>query len=172
MTTSREMVLIGGVVKLLRDRNSWAGETHVQKAAFVAKQMKHVPFESEFVLYKHGPFSFEMSTSLVHMRTRNLLKTLQNPGFGPTLEVNEALWRALDRSAGDYFEQFEDDVSDVCDLLATKNVASLERFATAVYLNSTMPNTSVEERASKLVELKPHIPSDLARAAFDEVALL
>ncbi|MEQ1901411.1 MAG: hypothetical protein ABL866_11830 [Devosia sp.] len=170
MTKSREMVLIGGTVKLLRERHSWAGETHIQKTAFVSKVLKGVPFESEFVLYKHGPFSFEMSTSLVHMRTRGLLSISQNPGYGPSFDVNEPLWKALDRTASQYFEQYEADLAAVCDVLATKNVAWLERVATATYLNSLRPNASVEERTNELVQLKPHIPYALARDAFDEVA--
>lgn len=172
MTTSREIILVGGVVKLLRDRRSWAGETHIQKTAFVAKILKAVPFESEFVLYKHGPFSFDMSTSLVHMRTRGLLSTTPNPGYGPTFDVNEGLWHALDSSADNYFERYEADVASVCDVLASRNVASLERIATAVYLIQSMPDSTDEDRANELTKVKPHIHIELARVAFEEVALI
>lgn len=169
MTTSREMVLIGGTVKLLREGLSWAGETHIQKTAYVAKTLKRVPFESEFVLYKHGPFSFEMSTSLVHMRTRGLLSISQNPGYGPSFDVAEPLWKALDRSASNYFEKYEADIASISAVFASKNVAWLERVATAVYLNSLRPTSSVEDRAAELVQLKPHIPYALAMDAFTQV---
>jgi uncharacterized protein YwgA len=166
------MVLIGGVVRSLRQRNSWAGETHIQKAAYIAKEIRGVPFESEFVLYKHGPYSFDLNKSVVHMRGRGILSTIQNPGFGPTMEVNEPLWVALDNAIGHYFSQFEAGINSVCDVLATKNVGELERLATAVFLNKSLGDTSIEEKADEMVRIKPHIPPDLARRAFDEVRAL
>jgi uncharacterized protein YwgA len=172
MTTSKEMVLIGGVVKALRERGSWTGETHVQKASFVAKQLRHIPFASEFVLYKHGPFSFELSQSLVHMRARSVLKTIPNPGYGPTFELNESLWKTLRSATGNFFSDYEDGIGEICDALATKNVAELERVATAVFLDAEMPGRPVEQRAEELVRIKPHITPELARIAFDEAAQL
>jgi len=172
MTTTREMVLVGGVAAALRERGSWTGETHVQKAAFVAKVLKHVPFESEFVLYKHGPFSFDLNKSLVHMRARGILSLTQNPGYGPSFEVNRPLWNALNQAAGNVFRQYSEGIDVICDTLATKNVAELERIATAIFLSVSHSDWSREELAEELVRVKPHIPPELARHAFDEAAQL
>lgn len=171
MTTTREMVLIGGVVKALRDRHSWTGETHVQKATFIAKVVRRVPFESEFVLYKHGPFSFDLSKSIVHMRGRGLLVTDVNPGYGPSFSVKETLWRALDRTASNIFAQYEASISRICEILAPKNVSELERIATAIYVSELLPNSSKEEKINELVRLKPHILPDAASKAFEEASL-
>lgn len=171
MTTTKEMVLIGGVVKALRDRDSWTGETHVQKATFIAKVVKHVPFESEFVLYKHGPFSFDLSKSIVHMRSRGLLVTEINPGYGPSFSIKETLWRALDRTASNVFAQYEASISRICEVLAPKNVSELERIATAIYVSELLPNSSKKEKINELVRLKPHILPDLAKRAFEEANL-
>lgn len=172
MTKSREMSLIGGVVKLLREEHSWTGETHIQKTAYIAKMLRDVPFESEFVLYKHGPFSFDMSKSLVHMRSRSLLSISPNPGYGPTFEVNLPLWAAVERSTGGYFAQFEGALREVCSFLGNRNVGALERLATAVFLNAEHPNASVDEKAEKMISLKPHILRALAISAFEEVTLI
>ncbi|MER9455743.1 hypothetical protein [Mesorhizobium sp. M0478] len=171
MTTTKEMVLIGGVVKALRDRGSWTGETHVQKATFIAKVAKHVPFESEFVLYKHGPFSFDLSKSIVHMRSRGLLVTEVNPGYGPSFNIKEILWRALDRTASNIFAQYEVSILQICEILAPKSVSELERIATAIYVSELLPNSSKEEKIKELVRLKPHILPDLASRAFEEAGL-
>lgn len=134
--------------------------------------MKNVPFESEFVLYKHGPFSFDLSKSIVHMRGRGLLLTEVNPGYGPSFSIKETLWRALDRTASNIFAQYEASISQICEILAPKNVAELERLATAVYVSEILPNSSKEEKARELVRLKPHILPDLAKRAFEEASLL
>ena len=168
MTTSREMVLIGGVAKALKDRGSWTGETHIQKTAYVAKVKRNVPFESEFVLYKHGPLSFDMSKSIVHMLSRGLLSTESNPGYGPSFEVAEPLWRALNNRLDNYYSNFGESIASISDFLAKKNVGELERIATAVYVASNFPALSVEEQARTITKLKPHIPQESALRALGE----
>jgi uncharacterized protein YwgA len=168
MTTKKEMVLIGGVAKFLRERGSWTGETHIQKTAFIAKTKREVPFESDFVLYKHGPFSFDMNKSIGHMLTRGVLTAYTNPGYGPSFRLNEALWRAIDKTVGGYFDQFETDLGIICDITAGKNVAELERIATAVYVIDSFPDVAPDEQAATICKLKPHISRDLAIQAISE----
>jgi hypothetical protein len=57
--------LIVALVEKLRENRSWAGETHLQKATYVLKRVLGVPIEFRFILYKHGPFSFDYATKLV-----------------------------------------------------------------------------------------------------------
>lgn len=168
MTTSKEMVLIGGVARTLRERGSWTGETHIQKAAYISKIRRSIPFESEFVLYKHGPFSFDMNKSIVHMLSRGLLRSESNRGYGPSISVNSSLWNALNIRLGNFYEQFQSDIYAICDLLARKNVAELERVATAVYVSVNFPLLSWEDRAVTISKLKPHIDRDAAVAALRE----
>lgn len=168
MTTSKEMVLIGGVAKALRDRGSWTGETHIQKTAYVAKVKRGVPFESDFVLYKHGPFSFDMSKSIVHMLSRGMLSADSNPGYGPSFRVSETLWNALNGRLGNYFQNFALAIETVSDVLARKNVAELERIATAVYVSTNFPTIPVAGQAAIVTKLKPHISNELAIAALGE----
>ena len=73
MTSASEIHLVGRVVEILGEMHSWCGETHIQKTAYVAKVIKNVPFESKFILYKHGPYSFDMNGVLNHMRSQNIL---------------------------------------------------------------------------------------------------
>ena len=48
----------------LREHGSWTGETHVQKAAYFVQELLGVPSGFRFVLYRHGPFSFDLRASL------------------------------------------------------------------------------------------------------------
>jgi hypothetical protein len=172
MTTSKEMVLIGGVARALRERGSWTGETHIQKASYILKIRRSIPFESEFVLYKHGPFSFDMNKSIVHMLSRGMLFAESNRGYGPSILVNNSLWNALDARLGNFFGNFQSDVYAICGLLARKNVAELERIATAVYVSVSFPLLSWEDRAITISRLKPHIDRDAAMAALREAEVI
>ncbi|MBN8987582.1 MAG: hypothetical protein J0H42_05030 [Rhizobiales bacterium] len=168
MTTSREMVLIGGVVDRLTRAGSWCGETHIQKTAYMTKALKNVPFESEFILYKHGPYSFDLNKSLNHMSARSVLSLELRGHYGPSYRLNEALWGALDRASSNFFSTVFESVDDICRRLAKKNVAELERVSTAVFVNTNFSDLSSSDKIKKFVELKPHVSRDLAQIAFEE----
>jgi hypothetical protein len=54
-------------------------------------------------------------------------------------------------------------ISFVAEKLGGKDVSELERLATAFYINEhSGTEASVDERAQRLTEVKPHIPRDLA----------
>jgi uncharacterized protein YwgA len=165
MTTTKEMVLIGGIARSLAKHGSWCGETHIQKTAFIAKHAFKVALESDFVLYKHGPYSFDLNKSLSHMIARGVLRLETNPGYGP---LNEKFWEALNNSAENIFSRYSDNIEKACTVLGSKNVAELERVSTAFYLIDEDPEISDDDGAQKLSQLKPHIQADLARAAFVE----
>jgi hypothetical protein len=61
MTISADYALVGAIIKELADAGSWCGETHIQKTAYVAKELLGVPIAASFILYKHGPYSFDLS---------------------------------------------------------------------------------------------------------------
>ena len=52
-TEEKEAVLIA-LMTGLREQESWCGETHVQKAAYILQEGLKVPIGLDFVLYKHG----------------------------------------------------------------------------------------------------------------------
>jgi hypothetical protein len=56
---SQDAVLVG-LARRLYEQGSWTGETHIQKAAYLLHELLAVPFDFAFILYKHGPFSFDL----------------------------------------------------------------------------------------------------------------
>jgi hypothetical protein len=166
--TSAEINLVGRVVEVLGEMHSWCGETHIQKTAYVAKVIKHVPFESEFILYKHGPYSFDMNAVLNHMRSQNILIVTPQGPYGSTYRLNEGLWGALSRAAGQRFNAYDQHIRFVCTQFARKNVAELERIATAVYVRLNFRSLNPQQQVLKLNELKPHIDLPGAQIAFSE----
>jgi len=77
---AQEAVLVG-LARRLHDRGSWGGETHLQKATYLMHELLGVPFDFRFILYKHGPFSFELRDELGSMRADRLLDVLVEPSL-------------------------------------------------------------------------------------------
>lgn len=171
MTSASEIHLVGGVVQILNEFHSWCGETHIQKTAYVAKVVENVPFESKFILYKHGPYSFDMNAVLNYMRSQNIVTVTPQGHYGSSYKLNEGIWAVIARTAGPRLMSFNRELRFVCDLLAKRKVAELERIATAVYVRFNFKSLSLEEQIAKLNELKPHIGLPEARLAFSEADL-
>ena len=53
-------------------------------------ELRGTDFSFGFILYKHGPFSFEMRDELSGMRSDGLItRTVDDPRYGPRLEITE-----------------------------------------------------------------------------------
>src|SRR4051794_32075682 len=86
------------VLKALKANGSWCGETHVQKTVFVCQQLFGVESNFKFILYKHGPYSFELSEYLQGLIADDLVQIRSRPPYGPSLELSEdvsALYRSV-----------------------------------------------------------------------------
>jgi hypothetical protein len=150
----------------LRNAGSWAGETHMQKATFFLQELLDVPLEFDFVLYKHGPFSFDLRDELTFMRAQRFLQLEPQYPYGPTLlagEQSELLKNAFRQA----IEQYSPKIRYVSQKLGTKTVAGLERTATALYV--TLRDPANPDRAGRLAHLKPHIALQEAQAAMAEI---
>jgi hypothetical protein len=168
MTSMSEINLVGRVVEILNEMDSWCGETHIQKTAYVAKVIERVPFESKFILYKHGPYSFDMNVVLNHMRSQNILVVTPQGTYGSSYRLNEGLWAALGRAAGRRFDAYDQQLRFVCTQFARRKVAELERIATAIYVRLNFGLLNPQQQIAKLSELKPHIGVSEAQLAFSE----
>jgi hypothetical protein len=150
----------------LRKAGSWAGETHIQKATFFLQELLNVRLDFDFVLYKHGPFSFDLRDELTFMRAQGFLRLEPQNPYGPTLvagEKSELLKQAFRQAIEDYLPS----IRFVSQKLGTKTVAGLERTATALYI--MLRESAGVDRAQLLIRLKPHISLPEAQAAVSEV---
>lgn len=150
----------------LRKAGSWAGETHMQKATFFLQELMNVPLAFDFVLYKHGPFSFDLRDELTFMRAQNFLRLEPQNPYGPTLvdgEKSELLKQAFLQAINKHLPS----IRFVSQKLGTKTVAGLERTATALYIVLREPDDV--DPAQLLTDLKPHISLPEAQAAVSEI---
>jgi hypothetical protein len=153
-------------------RGSWCGETHIQKATFLLQDLMGVDLGFDFVLYRHGPFSFELRDELSLMQANDLVSLqLRQPGYGPSLvpsEFSESFLERFPKTTARYIPQ----IRFVAEELSGMNVTELERVATAFFITKHGNGESVSERAEGLVSLKPHIPVQNARQACEHIDAL
>jgi len=176
MTTITGLRLKAVVVSLvgeMLENGSWCGETHIQKVAYFLQSLMRVPIGYAFVLYKHGPYSFELHDDLTAMRANHFLDTKSRDPYGPSFQQGE-LGSLVTARFPKSIDQFKPHIDFIANQLGDKGVVELERLATAqlVTLKHATPQASVDERARKVRKLKPHIPLSTAIEAVEYVDAL
>ena len=169
MDRMRNGVILTKLIEELRARGSWCGETHVQKTMFFVQELMDVPTEFEFILYKHGPFSFELRDELTALRADGLIEIEVHSRGGQLIPTERSNY--VTSYYGKTAARYGAAVEFVAEKLGKKNVAELERLGTAFYVcrRSKDVTASVDARANDVVELKPHISDAQAREAVEEV---
>ena len=74
MKRSQRAALLTLLNREMLRRGSWCGETHLQKATLFLQDLMGVDSGFEFILYRHGPFSFDLRYELSSMQADNLLE--------------------------------------------------------------------------------------------------
>jgi uncharacterized protein YwgA len=168
MNQQKTKAIILTLINALWENNSWCGETHIQKAAYFLQELTNVPMEFDFILYKHGPFSFDLRDELTSMRADGLLKIKASYPYGHRMYIADEgnfFRKRFPKTIGEHKEK----IDYIAKTLGSKSVVELERIATALLITKTEKKEDVEERALRLNELKPHIPVDIAKNAISSV---
>lgn len=169
MTPSRVSLLLAVLTEKMRAHDSWAGETHLQKAVYFLQTMLGVPTGFKFTLYKYGPFSFDLRDKLSEMRGSGQLELRVQPApYGPQLDTGpgaDQLRNRFPKTLRTYDAQLE----YIAERLGGLGVDALERLATALLVTAEAPEATVEERAEQLHAYKPHVKMDTARRAVEQV---
>ena len=158
--------LVLALAAALRKRGSWAGETHIQKAGYLLQHLLHVPLGFKYILYKHGPFSFDLRGTISEMEAEDFIRWEPKPyPYGPSLQpgLNAAYVLAYSK----YARAFKAQIEFTAEKLADKNVAALERLATALYVS--LEGGPSATRAQRIHDLKPHVSLQQAEAAIAEI---
>ena len=82
---------ISNLISALRSNGSWAGETHLQKATYLLQEVTGVPLGFKFVLYKHGPYSFELTEELGLLKSAGVVISEPQPSYGAKLAAAKSL---------------------------------------------------------------------------------
>ena len=168
LTGLDQQALVVETIARLKAHGSWAGETHVQKSLFFLKNLLDVPFDYNFVLYKHGPYSFDLHHDVGKMRAYSFLDLEPRMPYGPSFAQGDMAKQMLARF-DTTVRQYRDAIEFVAMNLGEANVRELERYATALYVKLEYPNTSPVQLANTMIELKPHITKEEAAVAIQYV---
>jgi uncharacterized protein YwgA len=169
MISFKRHALLLRTVECLQESGSWTGRTHLQKALFLVKAAGRIRVPHHYVLYKHGPYSFEVEQELATMRSYDAICADQLlPGYGPTLQPSKN--RGFVLKAGKLKQAESREIRRVCRFVNGRNVADLERLATAAWVLTQERITNNDGAAARIHELKPHISVDSAKDALRVVA--
>jgi hypothetical protein len=171
MNTVQRAAIVTRLVRKMREKGSWCGEAHLQKVLYLAQELLAVPTGFDFILYKHGPFSFDLQDKLTALRADKLLKVEpQQRPFGPRLATTKRsaeIESLLPKTLG----ALEKRLDFIVDKIQGKGVADLERLATALYVIKQYGScTTLDDRAVKLHKLKPHVSLPDAQSALEQVS--
>lgn len=169
MSRMAKAALITQLIERLREEGSWCGETHVQKAVYFLQNLTKVPLKFDFILYKHGPFSFDLRDELTALRADGLLKLENRELYGARIAatrqssyIRKFYPRTLSRH--------KKAIDFTSGQIGKKGVVELERLATALYVTrQSRRRASIDNRVKTLVTLKPHIPEEDAQKAVSVV---
>ena len=164
MDKKQQRAIIIGLLHWLKESGSWCGETHIQKALYCLKDLEKVPTKYDFIIYKHGPFSFDLRDELVAMRGDGLLSITPYP-YGVSFNITER---------GDNFysetgRKYEKSIKHIAKFFGSKGVAALERLSTALFIKVKNPDKNTDELTSLICKIKPHIKSEQAKQALESI---
>ena len=125
--------LIVEMIDKMKERDGWAGETHLHKCLFFLQEMRGIPTDYEFLIYHYGPFSFDLSDEIVQLKGDNIIIPYPRPfPYAPSLACSEASHRLRE-----YFpktlKKYADDINFVANHFGNLNATELSKLATAYY---------------------------------------
>ncbi len=160
---------IGALIGALEEQGSWCGETHIQKTGYLVQKMGNVPLDFNYIMYKHGPFSFDFRDELTAMRADGFLSLKVQPyPYGPSIGVTESGKKLLEKFDGE-ISNYRETISFFVTKLAAKGVVALERLSTALYVTDEMENATSQQKADRICEMKPHISPEIAAESIKEI---
>ncbi|MBC8205095.1 MAG: hypothetical protein H8E87_06260 [FCB group bacterium] len=163
----RQSVILA-LLDAMQNKGSWCGETHLQKAAYFLEELTKVDLGLDFILYKHGPFSFLLRDELTAMRADYLIELESLYPYGPRLKVTEP-GKKLMGNWSKTLEESKSKIGFVAEHLGNLNVAELERITTAHYVSKQEQDQDTDSRARHIHQIKPHLSVEEAREAIISV---
>jgi hypothetical protein len=157
LSYSTRCALVVCLSKKLRAKGSWCGETHLQKALYILQDVSRSNFGYKFIIYKHGPYSFDLNNELAAMRAANVLEfQFPKEGYGPSIAATKFGEKIMEVNY-ENIHSFIPAIDFLADWFSASDVRHLEKVATAYFVTAKHPRDSAVERARKLHSIKPHV---------------
>ena len=170
MNEFERRALICHLIDTMRDEESWAGETQIQKSVMFLQKLLNVPLGYDFVLYLHGPFSFELRSELTLMRVRLYLDVEPRAHYGPSFTLGRRGEETV--KSKPIPSEYQRAIEFVAKEVSGSDVRALERLSTAYFLQIDDESSDTQAIAAEINRLKPHISIPQALQAIEEVSEL
>ena len=167
MEESDRRELLCHLIAAMERAGSWVGETQIQKSVMFLQQLMGVPMGYQFVLYKHGPFSFDLRSELAVMRAGLRLDVEHRMNYGPSFTLGKWGLAAIEKPTA-----YENEIQFVAERISTEASRPVERISTAFYMTKKYPEQSNNEIAKEINRLKPHISETQALLAIEDAERL
>ena len=151
----KKHALILAVIDRLHKHGSWTGKTHLQKALFLLSALGAIQVPFQFVLYKHGPYSFDVEEELEQMKGYAAVVSEAVPEYGVVLRAGTSARFVKDKAP--LSEAELKTIEQVCTFVGSKKATELERIATAAWIRTREQVTEEISVATRLNQLKPHV---------------
>ena len=172
MQRLKRAAVLTRLIERLADQGSWCGETHLQKAVYLLQHLGRVPIGFAFILYRYGPFSFELRDELTSMRADTIIELKSVAPYGPQIKVAK-MGMKIQKLYPVTLKMYDEKIEFFAKNLGSMDAVDLERIGTAFFVHQRLGDSSkADDRIAEIVRLKPHIRSDHARSAANEVSHL
>ena len=166
MERLKRSAIVLSLIEHLREEGNWCGETHIQKTTYFLQELLEVPLGFKFILYKHGPYSFDLSDELMAMRADMLIQLKSQQPYGPSIvpgPTSEQLKKLYPKT----LKRHEKEVRFIANQLAKYGVADLERIATVFFVAKESDISDPHEIATQINRIKSHISKEEALKALE-----
>lgn len=163
----KQAAILGAFVEKVRATGHACGETLLQKAAFVMKEIFGVPLSDEFRIHYYGPFSFQLRDRLSLLEAEEFLRVSPRD-LGVTYDIGERFFQ-LREQFPQTIAKYQNAIDFAALQLGSLGVKELEPLTTALFVTRQQPETAATVRAAKLMQLKPHVKPSEAHAAIAKV---
>ncbi|PTX16350.1 hypothetical protein SAMN04488598_10723 [Halanaerobium congolense] len=169
LNIQEKKALTVALIRKMQNADSWTGETHIQKCTYFLEEFFNIELNYDFILYKHGPFSFDLRDELGALRADDFIVMEPRRPFGASFKPSKRA-DLLENKYNNLIREYDRELSFVVDRLANKSVKELEKVATALYVRNTEGITDNFKIAKKIVKLKPHVSLEDAQSAAEELS--
>lgn len=158
MKKLEKAAILLSLIKKSMKKGNWCGETYVQKSVYILQTLFGNGLGYDFILYKYGPYSFDLKDSLTAMRADRFLELESHPPYGPKFAPGENSV-FFDNHYLEIAEKFKSRLDFIAEKLGDYKVPELEKLATALYVLEKQGGKKKDEGeiAKCINELKPHI---------------
>ncbi len=163
----KQGAILGTFVEAVRETGRACGETLMQKAAYVMKELFDVPLSDEFRIHYYGPFSYQLQGRLASLEADDFLRVSPRE-MGVTYDTG-ARFHQLKECYPKTIATHLHAIQFAAERLGSLGVKQLEPLVTALFVTRQHPGASTAIRVAKLIEIKQHVKPAEAQAGIETI---